>query len=240
MEEEVQWAEDLSPGRDVHKRGWAVLCRVLPSFLSPPSSALLPRQARLPRECPSKANLLRVLAKPTTTMATLGRSSGSSSSRSPAAPPTPCLPSSRPKSPTSHLLPARLETPAQLVPSAPRGAVHPLPDIIVAATLSQLSNLLPCCHLDQHPAITHHLKLMLQPQLLANTSKVSTERRLLPTRCPSTPPSPLAVPLLLAQQQQREQQHRRRDVPPPSTPPSQPSHPVQLSTDPAEEQPIVH
>ena len=174
MEEEVQWVEDLSPGRDVHKRGWAVLCRVLPSFLSPPSSALLPRQARLPRECPSKAILLRVLAKPTTTMATLGRSSGSSSSRSPAAPPTPCLPSSRPKSPTSHLLPARLETPAQLVPSAPRGAVHPLPDIIVAATLSQLSNLLPCCHLDQQPAVTHHLKPMLQ--LPANTSKVSTER----------------------------------------------------------------
>ena len=238
MEEEAQWAEDLSPGRDVHKRGWAVLCRVLPSFLSPPSSALLPRQARLPRECPSKAILLRVLAKPTTTMATLGRSSGSSSSRSPAAPPTPCLPSSRPKSPNSHLLPARLETPAQLVPSAPRGAVHPLPDIIVAATLSQLSNLLPCCHLDQQPAVTHHLKPMLQ--LPANTSKVSTERRLLPTRCPSTPPSPLAVPLLLAQQQQRDQQHRRRDVPPPSPPPSQPAHPLQLSTNPSEEQPIVH
>ena len=236
MEEEAQWAEDLSPGRDVHKRGWAILCRVLPSFLSPPSSALLPRQARLPRECPSKANLLRVLANPTTTMATLGRSSGSTISN-PTAPPTPRLPSSRPKSPTSHLLPARLETPAQLVPSAPRGAVHPLPDIIVAATLSQLSNLLPCCHLDQHPAITY---LMLQPQLLANTSKVSREHRLLPTRRRSVPPSPLALPLLLAQQQQRDQQHRRRDVPPPSPPPSQPSHPVQLSTNPAEEQPIVH
>ena len=173
MEEEVQWIEDLSPGRDVHKRGWAVLCRVLPSFLSPPSSALLPRQARLPRECPSKAILLRVLAKPTTTMATLGRSTDSSTISSPT-PPTTCLPSSRPRSPTSHLLPARLETPAQLVPSAPRGAVHPLPDIIVAATLSQLSNLLPCCHLDQQPAVTHHLKPMLQ--LPANTSKVSTER----------------------------------------------------------------
>ena len=237
MEEEVQWIEDLSPGRDVHKRGWAVLCRVLPSFLSPPSSALLLGQARLPRECPSKAILLRVLAKPTTTMATLGRSPSSSTISSPTAPPTPSLPSSRPKSPNSHLLPARLETPAQLVPSSPRGAVHPLPDIIVAATLSQLSNLLPCCHLDQHPAVTH---LMLQPQLPANTSKVSTDHRLLPTRCRSTPPSPLALPLLLAQQQQRDQQHRRRDVPPPSPPPSQSYRPVQLSTNPAEEQPIVH
>ena len=240
MEEEVQWAKDLSLGRDVHKRGWAVLCRVLPSFLSPPSSALLPRQARLPRECPSKAILLRVLAKPTTTMATLGRSPSSSTISSPTTPPTPCLPSSRPKSPTSHLMPARLETPAQLVPSAPRGAVHPLPDIIVAATLSQLSNLLPCCHLDQHPAVNHHLKPMLQPQLPANTSKVSTDHRLLPTRRPSTPPSPLALPLLLAQQQQRDQQHRRRDVPPSSPPPSQSYRPVQLSTNPAEEQPIVH
>ena len=234
MEEEVQWVED------VHKRGWAVLCRVLPSFLSPPSSALLSRQARPPRECPSKAILLRVLAKPTTTMATLGRSSSSSTISSPAAPPTPCLPRPRPKSPTSHLLPARLTAPAQLVPSAPRGAVHPLPDIIVAATLSQLSILLPCCHLNQHPAVTHHLKPMLQPQLPANTSKVSTDHRLPPTRRRSTPPSPLALPLLLAQQQQRDQQHRRRDVPPSSPPPSQSYRPVQLSTNPAEEQPIVH